>query len=136
LLSLMLKLILISSKIWIISLFSTKLFWIIFNYIYSSIFYFNHLQIYLISILSSYVSGSTTIIICLMLFWKFRHFFNYLLSFILFSFLLFTITVLSFYLKLFVIVSLMLLLLLSCDLLYWLYDLLWCYLLLLFLLFY
>lgn len=135
-LSLMLKLILISSKIWIISLFSTKLFWIIFNYIYSSIFYFNHLQIYLISILSSYVSGSTTIIICLMLFWKFRHFFNYLLSFILFSFLLFTITVLSFYLKLFVIVSLMLLLLLSCDLLYWLYDLLWCYLLLLFLLFY
>ncbi len=132
----MLKLILISSKIWIISLFSTKLFWIIFNYIYSSIFYFNHLQIYLISILSSYVSGSTTIIICLMLFWKFRHFFNYLLSFILFSFLLFTITVLSFYLKLFVIVSLMLLLLLSCDLLYWLYDLLWCYLLLLFLLFY
>lgn len=135
-LSLMLKLILISSIIWIISLFSTKLFWIIFNYIYSSIFYFNHLQIYLISILSSYVSGSTTIIICLMLFWKFRHFFNYLLSFILFSFLLFTITVLSFYLKLFVIVSLMLLLLLSCDLLYWLYDLLWCYLLLLFLLLY
>ncbi len=135
-LSLMLKLILISSKIWIISLFSTKLFWIIFNYIYSSIFYFNHLQIYLISILSSYVSGPTTIIIYLILFWKFRHFFNYLLSFILFSFLLFTITVLSFYLKLFVIVSLMLLLLLSCDLLYWLYDLLWCYLLLLFLLFY